>query len=100
MTLIQAACDCLISLHRAEGFGLNIAECMGAGKIVIATNFSGNTDFTRPENSLLVPYKMAEVGKQAYIHGSGPMVGRTRSRCSCQCYPTGSLEPVRHSTSS
>jgi glycosyltransferase involved in cell wall biosynthesis len=71
MTLIQAACDCLISLHRAEGFGLNIAECMGAGKIVIATNFSGNTDFTRPENSLLVPYKMAEVGKQAYMHGMG-----------------------------
>jgi glycosyltransferase involved in cell wall biosynthesis len=71
MTLMRAACDCLISLHRAEGFGLNIAECMGQGKIVIATNFSGNTDFTRPGNSLLVPYKMAEVGKQAYIHGAG-----------------------------
>jgi glycosyltransferase involved in cell wall biosynthesis len=71
MALLQAACDCLISLHRAEGFGLNIAECMAKGKIVVATNFSGNTDFTRPENSLLVPYEMAEVGKQGYIYGAG-----------------------------
>jgi glycosyltransferase involved in cell wall biosynthesis len=71
MTFLRAGCDCLISLHRAEGFGLNIAECMGAGKLVIVTNFSGNTDFTRPGNSLLVPYKMAEVGRHAYIHGAG-----------------------------
>lgn len=71
ITQLQAACDCLISLHRAEGFGLNIAECMSKGKIVIVTNFSGNTDFTRPENSLLVPYKMAEVDKHAYRYGGG-----------------------------
>ncbi len=71
MTLIQAACDCLISLHRAEGFGFNIAECMAKGKSVIATDFSGNTDFTHAGNSLLVPYKMAVVGKDQYIYGGG-----------------------------
>jgi glycosyltransferase involved in cell wall biosynthesis len=71
MMFLQAGCDCLISLHRAEGFGLNIAECMGAGKLVIVTNFSGNTDFTHSGNSLLVPYKMTEVGRQGYIHGAG-----------------------------
>jgi len=71
MTMMQSACDCLISLHRAEGFGLNIAECMAKGKIVVATDFSGSRDFARPENSLLVPYKMAEVGKTGYVHGAG-----------------------------
>jgi hypothetical protein len=71
MTLIQAACDCFVSLHRAEGFGLNIAECMGKGKLVIATDFSGSTDFTRPSNSLLVPYKMVEVGRDGYMYGGG-----------------------------
>jgi glycosyltransferase involved in cell wall biosynthesis len=71
MDLIQSACDCLISLHRAEGFGLNIAECMAKGKIVVATDFSGNTDFTHAENSLLVPYKMTAVGKDAYAYGAG-----------------------------
>ena len=71
MTLIQAACDCFVSLRRAEGFGLNIAECMGKGKIVIATDFSGSTDFTRPSNSLLVPYTMVGVGKGDYMYGGG-----------------------------
>jgi glycosyltransferase involved in cell wall biosynthesis len=71
MLLIQAACDCFVSLHRAEGFGLNIAECMGKGKIVIATDFSGSTDFARPSNALLVPYRMAEVGRGSYVHGGG-----------------------------
>jgi glycosyltransferase involved in cell wall biosynthesis len=70
MMLLQAACDCFVSLHRAEGFGLNIAECMGRGKIIIATDFSGSSDFARPENSLLIPYKMAEV-KSDYIYGRG-----------------------------
>jgi glycosyltransferase involved in cell wall biosynthesis len=71
MMMLQAACDCFVSLHRAEGFGLNIAECMSKGKIVVATDFSGSTDFTRPENSLLIPYKMARVSKDDYIYGRG-----------------------------
>src|SRR5262249_47730356 len=32
---LQRACDCLVSLHRAEGFGLNIAEAMLLGKPVV-----------------------------------------------------------------
>jgi glycosyltransferase involved in cell wall biosynthesis len=44
---LLATADCLVSLHRAEGFGLPIAEGMLAGLPVIATDWSGNTDFTR-----------------------------------------------------
>ena len=47
-------CDAFISLHRAEGFGLAIAEAMLMAKPVIVTNYSGNTDFTLPSNSCLV----------------------------------------------
>ena len=56
-----AACDCYVSLHRSEGYGLTIAEAMALGKPVIVTGFSGNVDFTNAENSYLVPYRLVRV---------------------------------------
>jgi glycosyltransferase involved in cell wall biosynthesis len=55
-------CDCLVSLHRSEGFGLTMAEAMALGKPVIATAYSGNVDFTKPGNSFLVDYGLRRVG--------------------------------------
>jgi len=49
-------CDCYVSLHRAEGLGLTMAEAMALEKPVIATGYSGNLDFMTPENSYLVDY--------------------------------------------
>jgi glycosyltransferase involved in cell wall biosynthesis/SAM-dependent methyltransferase len=60
---LVAGCDCYVSLHRAEGFGLTLAETLARGKPVIATGFSGNTDFMTEENSFLVDYTLARVGK-------------------------------------
>jgi glycosyltransferase involved in cell wall biosynthesis len=54
--------DCYISLHRAEGFGLPIAEAMYLGKPVIATNWSGNTDFMSSENSGTVGCRLMRIG--------------------------------------
>jgi glycosyltransferase involved in cell wall biosynthesis len=56
-------CDCVVSLHRSEGFGLTLAEAMYLGKPVIATAYSGNMDFTRIDNSFLVSYRLKSVGK-------------------------------------
>ena len=53
--------DAFVSLHRAEGFGLILAEAMFLGKPVIATNWSGNTDFMTPDNSCPVDYKLIPV---------------------------------------
>jgi glycosyltransferase involved in cell wall biosynthesis/SAM-dependent methyltransferase len=60
---LVAACDCYVSLHRAEGFGLTLGEAMVLGKPVIATNFSGNTDFMTPRNSYLVNWSLTRVGE-------------------------------------
>jgi glycosyltransferase involved in cell wall biosynthesis len=55
---LKRCCDCLMSLHRSEGFGLNLAEMMALGKPVIATGWSGNMEFMSPMNSMLVSYKL------------------------------------------
>lgn len=57
-----AACDCLVSLHRAEGYGLMLAEAMVMDKPVICTNYSGNTDFATSSSAFLVDYSLTPVG--------------------------------------
>ena len=52
---LMAACDAYVSLHRAEGFGLTVAEAMACGKPVIATAYSGTMDITTPDTAWLVP---------------------------------------------
>ncbi len=64
-------CDVYVSLHRAEGFGIGMAEAMKMKKVVIATNYSGNTDFTLPDNSCLVDYKLIDIKPLEYIHEAG-----------------------------
>ena len=58
-----AACDCYVSLHRSEGFGLAPAEAMYLGKPVIATKYSGNLDYMTDTNSYLVDYEMQPIGE-------------------------------------
>ncbi|MGQ3676309.1 glycosyltransferase family 4 protein [Xanthobacter sp. TB0139] len=65
------AADCFISLHRSEGFGLNIAEAMMAGLPVICTAYSGNMDFTSAANSLLVDWKPVPLRKDEYFGWQG-----------------------------
>ncbi len=59
---LQQACDCFVSLHRAEGFGLNIAEAMFLGKPVIATDWSGPAEFVNEANGCPVRYQLVELG--------------------------------------
>jgi len=65
--------DCYISLHRAEGLGLGLAEAMYLGKPTIATGYSGNTEFMNSGNSILVPYTLVPVPKGAYPSGKDQM---------------------------
>lgn len=64
-------CDCYVSLHRCEGFGLTMAEAMFYGKPVIATAYSGNLDFMNVSNSFLVNYEMLTIPENIRILNQG-----------------------------
>jgi glycosyltransferase involved in cell wall biosynthesis len=65
---LLARSDCFVSLHRAEGFGLSLAEAMLLGKPVVATGYSGNLQFMTPANSWLVGYELTRVGPGSSIY--------------------------------
>jgi len=57
--------DVYLSLHRAEGYGLNLADAMARKTAVVATNYSGNLDFMDEESSILVPFEKIPVTNYA-----------------------------------
>jgi len=68
---LYRVCDAYISLHRCEGFGRGMAEAMLLNKPVIATNYSGNTDFCTDLTSLLVPASLRPVLPGDYPEAQG-----------------------------
>ncbi|MES2933685.1 MAG: glycosyltransferase, partial [Pseudomonadota bacterium] len=65
---LQSVCDVFVSLHRSEGLGLGLAECMAQGKAVIGTAYSGNLEFMSDENSCLVDCDMIAIAKGQYLY--------------------------------
>jgi glycosyltransferase involved in cell wall biosynthesis len=77
VTSLIKACDCFVSLHRSEGFGLGPAEAMSLGKPAIITNWSGNVDYMTPDNSVAIDYKLVKLGQdygpyKAHQHWAEP----------------------------
>jgi hypothetical protein len=68
---LMNACDCFVSLHRAEGFGRGLAEAMALGRLVMGTGWSGNLDFMTGRNSLLVNHRLTRLKRDEYPHWMG-----------------------------
>jgi len=68
---LLASVDLLISLHRAEGFGLVAAEAMALGKPVVMTGWSGVTDFADEASAALVPFHLIAVRDPTGAYRSG-----------------------------
>ncbi len=85
---LEAACDCFVSLHRSEGFGLAIAECMYLGKPVIATDWSATAEYLDAHNGCPVraravtldrnvgPYAKGQTWAEPDIHHAGEWMQR------------------------
>lgn len=66
---LYRACDCFVSLHRAEGFGRGIAEALLLGLEVIASDYGGNTDFCRAAGARMIPCRPKATKPDDYVEG-------------------------------
>lgn len=71
MDRLHEEADVYLSLHRAEGFGLGLAEAFARGKPAIATAYSGTLDFMEGLDPALVPYSLIPVHDRAGVY-EGP----------------------------
>ena len=55
----------MVSFTKGEGFGRPLLEFSTSAKPVIASNWSGHTDFLHPDYSILLPGELKEVHKSA-----------------------------------
>lgn len=68
---LEAACDCFVSLHRSEGFGLAVAECMYLGKPVIVTDWSATAEFVDATNGAPVRCRLVTLERSHGPYAKG-----------------------------
>lgn len=68
---LLACVDVYLSLHRAEGFGLVMAEAMQLGTAVIATNWSANTEFMNDDVACMVSADVIELTEDCFPYKKG-----------------------------
>ncbi len=66
-----AGADCLVSLHRSEGFGLPIAEAMTVGTPAIVTGWSAPTEFTAG-GAIEIDHDLVPVSDASGRYAGGP----------------------------
>jgi len=70
---LLAAADCYVSLHRSEGFGLTILESIAMAKPVIATGYSGCTDFLNSRTGFPVGYRLVPIRRNLGPYPKGDL---------------------------
>jgi glycosyltransferase involved in cell wall biosynthesis len=71
MLRLVASIDVVLSPHRAEGFGLLLAEAAALEKLIIATDWSGSTDFLEASGTVLLPYTLTAISDPQGVYRSG-----------------------------
>ena len=64
-------CNVYVSLHRAEGFGMVLAEAMLLGIPTVATAYSSNIEFQTDESACLVNFRKAPLEKDLWPYKKG-----------------------------
>jgi len=61
---LHAVCDCYVSSHCAEAWGLSISDAMSFGNLVVATGYSGNMEYMKENNSFPVRYVLRHIKEE------------------------------------
>ena len=69
MARLIASADVVLSLHRAEGFGLLPAEAAWRGRAVVATGWSAPVEFLHAEGAVLVGWRPVPVEDAQGLYG-------------------------------
>jgi glycosyltransferase involved in cell wall biosynthesis len=64
-------CNCYVSPHRSEGFGLTVAEAMVLGLPVIATDYGGTADFVTEDVGFPLRYRLVELDRDHGPYAKG-----------------------------
>ena len=83
--LLLASCDAFVSLHRAEGFGLAVAEAMALGKAVIATDWSATAEYLNAGNGCPVRYSLRRLERNEGPYPKGAYWAEPDSAHAAQC---------------
>ena len=62
---------CYVSLHRAEGFGIAVAEAIKFGIPVIVSEYGGVLDFCNSDNSYLIGCRLKIIANGSYPYSHG-----------------------------
>ena len=77
---LMNVCDVGVWPAKAEGWNMELHEMMALGKPIIATNYSGHTEFCDKGNSYLIPIEKLEPAiDNKWFHGQGEwasLIGR------------------------
>ena len=65
--------DVLLSLHRAEGFGLPVAEVMQYGGVVVATDYSSTREFMDDSCGCPVGYRLYRTNRDISLYREGTL---------------------------
>jgi glycosyltransferase involved in cell wall biosynthesis len=73
MADLMAAADAYVSLHRSEGTGLTISDAMAHALPVVATGWSGSSDFLTPFTGFPVAYDLVALEQNVGPYARGEM---------------------------
>ncbi|EKX49597.1 hypothetical protein GUITHDRAFT_67737, partial [Guillardia theta CCMP2712] len=72
LPFLYQAVDAFVLPSRGEGWGLPLLEAMATALPTVGTNWSGNTEFMKEENSFLLNYQLRNVSSRKKSSSSSP----------------------------